>query len=91
MWINIFDGSLFNNDKKEFYIIRWSIHNNCVVLKNGGSIVDDPLPIFEKYSIFDSHIGIDIESFQEEVCRSLEHIRQIIVEQYELNKYHQYQ
>lgn len=85
MWINIFDGSKFNSDKKEFYIIRWSIHNNCVVLKNGISIVDDPLPIFEKYNIFDPHIGIDVDSFREEVIRSLDHIKQIIREQYNLN------
>jgi len=86
-WLNIFDEcNLVDYDASNFYIVRWSVHNDCIVIKNGVSIVDDPAPIFEKYNIFDAkNIGVDYESFREEVERSFEHIRDLIVEQYNLS------
>ena len=87
-WMNIFDnGNLVNFDPNDYYIIRWSIHNNCVMLRNGISIIDNPEPILEKYNIFDAKkIGVDIDSFREEVNRSFKHIEQIILEQYSIIK-----
>jgi hypothetical protein len=86
-WNNIFGScELVEYDDQDYYLIRWSIHNNCVVLRNGISIVDDPRFIFEKYNIFDGRmIVVDMESFREEVHRSFEWIRTIIVEQYEIS------
>lgn len=86
-WINIFDEcNLVDYDADNYYLIRWSIHNNCVILKNGVSIVDNTQPILEKYNIFEAKkIGVDIDSFREEINRSTEHIRQIIVEQYQIS------
>ncbi len=83
-WTNIFNEcELVVPVPEDFYVIHWSIHNNCVLLKNGVSIVDDPQPIFEKYNIFEAkNIVVDLDSFREEVNRSIDHIRQIIVEQY---------
>jgi len=86
-WKNIFDGGeLVSYDNNNFYVVKWSVHNNCVVLRNGMSIVDDPRKIFEQYNIFDGKmIGVDLWSFNEEYERSNKHIEQIIVEQYGLS------
>lgn len=86
-WLNIFDDcNMVTYDANDFYIIRWSVHNDCVLLKNGISIVDDPYPIFGRYNIFyGDKIGVDCESFREEVDRSFDHIREIIVDQYKLS------
>lgn len=82
-WINIFNnGEMVEYDPDNYYIIWWSVNNNCVVLKNGVSIVDNPLLIFKQYNIFDGKIGVDIESFCEEYERSYERIREIIIDQY---------